>query len=401
MRQQRKDYGFHGYSELCHFVYCLLLRTREIESLPGIHDWEAYMDVKKMSEYPAASMETFLDNCDFGRELLAGKTSEAQEFRRYCRDFLDQLVTVILNSPSVSSVVAKGLCSFSPEILLEGDAHSVFTLFADLTGVLVSCGILSSDDSNAAIAQFSSYVVEKRRWHEGSDVNASEIPDVVRYLLQDFSFVARPEVCRVLKLCCLIVGVPAVQYPPVSFDLSGCALSKAVFHDCVRLVQSYVLCAGYEHQVFFTDVTLDAVRDAIVTAGIFYITPGYDLWKNYCDPGVDSFIANYRKLYSTFLLERRKSSKRYYVECNRANRRARGSVGASGSETGSNVSGASKKSKSGSTTIPGGASGSKSVKKVSSQSSHSGQSKKLKSGTKGRKKDSSDERDPDVVHRVA
>ena len=215
------------------------------------------MDVKKMSEYPAASMETFLDNCDFGRELLAGKTSEAQEFRRFCRDFLDQLVTVILNSHSVSSVVAKGLCSFSPEILLEGDAHSVFTLFADLTGVLVSCGILSSDDSNAAIAQFSSYVVEKRRWHEGSDVNASEIPDVVRYLLQDFSFVARPEVCRVLKLCCLVVGVPAVQYPPVSFDLSGCALSKAVFHDCVRLVQSYVLCAGYEHQVFFTDVTLE------------------------------------------------------------------------------------------------------------------------------------------------
>ena len=89
------------------------------------------------------------------------------------------MVTVALNSPSVSSTIAKGLCSFSPEILLEGDEHAVFALFADLTIALVTCGAFSSDKSNAAVAQFSSYVVEKRRLHEGSDVTASEIPDVI------------------------------------------------------------------------------------------------------------------------------------------------------------------------------------------------------------------------------
>ena len=97
-------------------------------------------------------MDTFWDSCDFGRELLAGKTSEALEFHVHCHDFLDQLVTVILNSPSASSTIAKGLCSFSPEILLEGDDYAVFALFADLTRALVACGALSSDESNAAVA---------------------------------------------------------------------------------------------------------------------------------------------------------------------------------------------------------------------------------------------------------
>ena len=60
------------------------------------------MDVWKVFVYPVAPMDTFLDSCDFGRELLAGKTSEAHEFPVHCRDFLDQLITVVLNSPSVS-----------------------------------------------------------------------------------------------------------------------------------------------------------------------------------------------------------------------------------------------------------------------------------------------------------
>ena len=209
------------------------------------------MDVMEVSVYPVAPMDTFLDSCDFGRELLAGKTSEAQEFRVHCRDFLDQLVIVVLNSPSASSTITKGLCSFSPEILLEGDGHAVFSLFADLARALVSCGALSSDESNAAVAQFSSYVVQKHRMHEGSDVNPSEIPDVIQYLLRDFSFHARPEVCRVLKLCCLVVGLPRVSYHRLMFDLSGSSLGEAAFQCCFRLVQSYVLSAGYEHQFFY------------------------------------------------------------------------------------------------------------------------------------------------------
>ena len=50
-------------------------KTRDISSLPAIHDWEEYMDVEKAAEFPSAPIESFLENCDFDRLLSAGKTS--------------------------------------------------------------------------------------------------------------------------------------------------------------------------------------------------------------------------------------------------------------------------------------------------------------------------------------
>ena len=83
-----------------------------------------------------------------------------------------------------------------------------------------------------------------------------------------------------------------------------------------------MLSPGYCPSLFFTEFTLDAVRDAIASAGVFFVTPGYDVWKDVCDPGVASFVSLSRKAYSTYLLERRKSYEHHYVECNKANRLA-------------------------------------------------------------------------------
>ena len=69
--------------------FCLLSAVEDSRAVfvAGILNWEDYMDAKKVSVCPVAPMDTFLDSCDFGRELLAGKTSEAQEFRVHCRAF--------------------------------------------------------------------------------------------------------------------------------------------------------------------------------------------------------------------------------------------------------------------------------------------------------------------------
>ena len=321
LQQCRADYGFHGYGE--HFVYCLLIKTRDISSLPAIHDWEENMDVEKVAEFPPAPIESFHENCDFGRLLSAGKTSGVLEFRVHCKEFLDRLVFVILKNPAVSSRVARGFSFFCPEIMLEGDDRAVFRLFADLIGVLESCGLLAADETKAGIEQFNNYIVEKRRQHYRSNITASEISDVVQYLLRDFSFQARHHVCRVLKLCCLVMGSSCGVQPQVSLDLGGSKIGEEIFQDCLRLVQSYVLSPGYFPRLFFTESTLGAVRDAIASAGVFFVTPGYDVWKDVCDPGVASFVSLGRKAYGTFLLERRKSYEHHFVECNKANRLAR------------------------------------------------------------------------------
>ena len=250
LQQQRSDYGFHGYGELCDFVYCLLLKTRRTESLPTLNEWEKFMSEEKVAEFPSIAMETFLLASDFGRELLAGKTSEFSTFRVRCREFLDWLILTILKSPSVTSRVARGLYCFCPELMLEGDGQLVFQLFPEMCRILESCGSLSSDESKAAVEEFSSYVVEKRVQHEVSQGVASDIPDIVSWLLRDFRIKARHHVCRVLKLYVLVTGRPRMNCPVVSFDLSGSRLSVEKFQECFRLVQSYVLSPGYVHKSF-------------------------------------------------------------------------------------------------------------------------------------------------------
>ena len=158
------------------------------------------MEEENAAAFPSIADDVFLAYCDFCRELLAGKTSQFPTFRVRCREFMDRLVSIILRGPRASSRVSRGIHSFCPELLLEGDGQLVFQLFLDLCRVLESCGCLSSDDSKAAVEEFSS-VVEKRNQHERSMGVPSELSNMVSWLLRDFSFLARHRVCRVLKLC--------------------------------------------------------------------------------------------------------------------------------------------------------------------------------------------------------
>ena len=124
----RDDYCFHGYSELCSFVYCLLSRTRKLTNLPELSDWEKYMDCDELSGFEKFDTEDFLLNWEFGEELQQGGTSEIRDFRNQSREFLDGLVDVILSLNWVSSEVTQGLYSFCPEILLEGDDQHILLL---------------------------------------------------------------------------------------------------------------------------------------------------------------------------------------------------------------------------------------------------------------------------------
>ena len=322
-RQDQADYAFRAYGEFCNFVYCLLLKTRSTSSLPEIHAWECYMDAVKVRDFAVVPCDSFLSNHDLGQQLSAGKTKEYVAFRLHCRQFVDRLIIILLESTYARSIIAKGMCSFCPELMLEGDDVAVFSLFADLCRILVSCGSLSVDESSAALEEHTSFIVEKRGYHSSSGQSAGDIVNVVPYLLRDVGFLSRPHLLRVFKLCCLVAGVSVARYPAVSLDLSGFALSVADFQSCVQLVQSYILSEGYSHQSFFSDQTLIVVKKAIADAGRFFGASDYSMWTDFCREDVDAFVVKYSALFTTFLAERRKSFDARYVEYNNANRMSR------------------------------------------------------------------------------
>ena len=80
------------------------------------------------------------------------------------------------------------------------------------------------------------------------------------FLMNDYSFLSRHHVLQVFKLCCLIRSSKSSRYLSVVLDLPGSSLSQKAVDDCVRMVQSYVLNPSYAPKLFFTGLTLAAVR---------------------------------------------------------------------------------------------------------------------------------------------
>ena len=187
------------------------------------------MDVAAVSAFPSILINEFLINHEFRKLLSEGKTSEFVTFRLRCREYIDRLIVMLLKNSSATSAISEGLYSFCPELMLEGDDTTAFALFAGLCKVLEACGVISSDVSKAAVEEYTSYEVERRKTHLSSGQSASSVTDVVRHLLLDFGFQARHRVLRVFKLCCLFAGMPAVKYPVVTFDLSSLGVSRTVY----------------------------------------------------------------------------------------------------------------------------------------------------------------------------
>ena len=101
-------------------------------------------------------MDQFLSDHGFGKRIASSKDSESSDFRRDCYSFIIRLIELILESVCSTSVVARGLGCFCPELLLEGEDVAVFSLYADLVGALESRGYLSCDVLKASVDNFRS-----------------------------------------------------------------------------------------------------------------------------------------------------------------------------------------------------------------------------------------------------
>ena len=132
--------------------------------------------------------------------------------------------------------------------------------------------------------------LERRRHRENATYAASEIHDVVQFLLRYFGFQSRTHILRLFKICCLIVGTPDSDPPSVTIDLNGSTLNQVMVQNCVLMVQSHVLCSGFNPQLFFTGSLLNAIQVAIANAGVFFVSGNVDRWKNFRLSDVAVFV---------------------------------------------------------------------------------------------------------------
>ena len=331
----RSDYAFHAYSEVCQFVYCLLIRSRKVSSLSALNDWESYMEPSKLQAFEKVSTDDFLQSYEFGAELHRSNTDEAREFRNRCREFVDRLVDVILGQQVVSSDFFQGLYCFCPELLLEGDDQHVFQLFSRLVRVLERCGCLSSSDAQSSREEFTTFVVDVRTRHRESERSAEQIEDVTEYLLSDYSFMSRRSLVRVLKVCCLVVDRPRRKMPDIEIDLKDCAVPVSVVTSSLRGVQSLVSSPGYKQGAFFTQGTMESVRDAIASSRGFMSCASFDPWESVSCGDRSAFVRQYSSTFDAYLSRKKSEATKQLHSANRQPRQVRFSE--SGGSGGSSV----------------------------------------------------------------
>ena len=309
--------------ELSQFVYGLLSRSRKSASLPPLNSWEDYMDVSKVADIEKLSCDDFLLNSEFDSVLRGIEGGEAREFCRECPDFNDRFVDIILVQYPAFSYFMRYIYCFRPELLLEGRDEYIFGLFNCLVALLKRCIVVTDTEAGAATEELLSFVVDIRARDDTSAQHADDVPDLVTFLLADYSFLARKSLCRVFKLCCLVIVKPQRDSPVVDIDLSGCTVPKLVVSSGIRGAQSCVLWPNYKQKSFFTKHTMECIRDAIVDSYSFMSCIEFDPWSRICSGGQSGFVSGYTSLFDAHIAQKKDESYYRFRASNRHGRNCR------------------------------------------------------------------------------
>ena len=114
---------------------------------------------------------------------------------------------------------------------------------------------------------------------------------------------------------------PAADYPEAVFSLDNCVVPAAVISSCLRGVQSYVRNPEFKLGAFFTQHTMDCVRDAISGAREFMSASSiFDPWSRVCVGDRVEFVQRYSELFKAQIDCRKEES---YQRVRTANQRVR------------------------------------------------------------------------------
>ena len=273
------------------------------------------MDEQRVDEFENVAVSDFLRNHSFGVVLQARKDSEGRSFREQCIKFIDRLIDAILVQQPLTGEFSCGLYSFCPELQLEGDDYRMLELFRKLVRVLESSGSVTALESRTAVEEYSTFVVDARKRHLGSGSSAEDITDVRQHLLSYYSFLARKALCRVFKLCCLVVLKPLNGFPVVDIVPTHCEVPECVVSSCVCGVHSSVSSSDFKLSTFFTKFTMNEVRDSIDAAQSFMTQSDCDPWAGICGGGRAAFVKRYTDLFNA-RVNRKKGGNSQQVSAN-------------------------------------------------------------------------------------
>ena len=204
--QSSADYGYYAYGEVSHFVYCLLQKIKQSSVLPLVEKWEEYM-TPNHSKFAAIEEDRFLAGTRVSSALeKVGSAYLKKEFRRDCRNFLEDFVSCVLSTVAARSSIGQGLSCFCPPVLIGGDDHAPLQLLDLLLDGLLAKGWVRCGDMEACKSEYQSFVQEQRLLERTSTRGRLDVGNVLTFCSSQAGFPVRS---HLYKVC-------------ISFHTAGC-----------------------------------------------------------------------------------------------------------------------------------------------------------------------------------
>ena len=195
--QTASDYGYHTFSELARFIYCLLQKIKQGSSLPFVEQWDDYV-LPNQSKFPPIADGEFLA----GTRVLAAlnkidSSFLKREFQPDARSFLEDFTISVLSTVAARSKIGQGLSCFCPAIIIGGDNHAPRHLLDLLLVGLLDRGWIKGSEIEARRAEYQSFVQEQRQLERSSTRSRPDIGDVLSFCFSQAGSRARQHLFKV------------------------------------------------------------------------------------------------------------------------------------------------------------------------------------------------------------
>ena len=148
--------------------------------------------------------------------------------------------------------------------------------------------------------------MDVRRRHVESRLSAEKVEDIVTFLLADYSFMSRRHLSYISKVWCLIAERPSVDLLEIIIELDGWAVSASVVTPCLMGVQRLWSSASYKQGAFFTEGTMESVRESIACSREFMASSAFDPGEDISRTDRTEFVTRHTVAFDHYLARKKK-----------------------------------------------------------------------------------------------
>ena len=275
--KQRRDRGFHVFSELCQFLFKLGRRCIRSPNLPSESDNRKILNLS-IPDVKALSTADFLSRSKLDVRIAPACKSKAEsekgmkknegltldtiianckeEFGRNARSYVIFLFKGTQGLSRFTSDIVRGLGSFDLDVMLVDPLENAIYCFKQLFTSFRLRGVFQADEESIFTEEYLSFLDIIRSSHLDIQQPKLLIADAIHFVFSQESLASRPHLRRIFRLSCLCLDEPRMSFTPVKFGSHRTNDPLSTMFDVIAPIQSFLGYVGHGLDVLTSDASV-------------------------------------------------------------------------------------------------------------------------------------------------